>query len=113
MNRVDLRVEPGDRSPAEIGTGRFWRHEDRRLDLILFEDPSNLILSNQFVVQALFPSDIVVLEINGLQPGIGPLELFTFLKSVEKILFRYPIDAIDATHEVHFEIIENSLPLLQ
>ena len=53
----------------------------------------------------------MVLEIDGLKPRIGPVELLALLKRIEKIFLCDPIDPINAPGKLDFEIVQDVLPL--
>src|SRR5205085_9014721 len=113
LNRRDLVVETRDRPTAEKCAGCFGWGKDRGLDLFLFGEASNRSLTRQLVIQTGFKIDIVIFEIDRLQPWIAPGKFFFFLQSIEQKFLGHPIDAVARSHDITLEIIQNIFPFSQ
>ena len=57
--------------------------------------------------------DIVILEIDALQPGIVPVQFFRVHKSVEQPFFRNPIDSADERFWILFQRFEDKTPVFE
>ena len=70
-------------------------------------------MPRKLVIQTALEIDIVIFEIDRLQPRIAPGKFFFFLQRVEQEFLRRPIDAIPRHHHIALQIIQNIFPFAQ
>ena len=61
MDGMDLSIESGDGPSAKKRSGRFRRHKDSRLYLVLFQDAPDLILPFGTLASAVFSACVLVI----------------------------------------------------
>src|SRR6266852_8223908 len=79
LNRGNFVVEAGDRATTEKCARCFRRSKDRHLDFVLGHDAAHRALTHQLVIQSALKIDIMIFEIDRLQPRVAPGKLLFFL----------------------------------
>src|SRR5206468_12527819 len=94
LNGGNLVIETRDGATTEKCTRRFRRIKDRSLDFLLGCNPPHQALPRQFVVQSTVEIEVMIFQIDRLQPGIAPRKFFLFLQCIQSKLLCRPINAI-------------------
>jgi len=87
LDGFDGAVEAGHRTAAKEGTRGLRRLKDRMADLILGHEPPHTVLAQQLIVEAVIEGDVVVFEVDGLEPGIRPRKSLGFTQGLQQEFF--------------------------
>ena len=80
---------------------------------IIRQHPLHLTLLHQIKIQPAIGIDIVILQIQTLQPRIVPTQILRLAKRIQQPLLSHPIHAICQLHRIGLQIIERALPLIE
>ncbi len=104
-----LRVEREAAAPEE-GAGVLGRLGHRPGDLLLADDEIEPAPGHQAVVEALVRTDVVVLQVDELQPRRVPGQAVPRPVALQNRQLRDPVELADAAHRVDLEAAEDRLP---
>ena len=80
---------------------------------IIGQHALHLPLLLQIEIQPAIGIDIVILQIQTLQPRIVPTQILRLAKRIQQPLLRHPIHTVCQLHRIGLQSIERALPLIQ
>ena len=110
LQRGDVGIEPRDGASAKKCACALGRVKDRVADLLLGDGAAYLPGAREFVVEPGVERDVVVLEIQRLEPRVRPVELLGFAEGIEEEALGGPVATVARAHRIMREIREHAFP---